>query len=53
MLIKLYFEKEVVIMINKASYTNAKVSFNLVTFSSIFTSKTLYDSPTLVEIIFS
>ena len=49
----LHFEKEVVIMFNKEIYVNANITFNLVTSNSIFMSKTLYDSPTSVEIIFS
>ena len=53
MLIILDFEKEVVIMINNAIYTNSNVTFNLVTTSSISMSKTLYDSSTLMELIFS
>ncbi|MGH4121826.1 MAG: hypothetical protein ACREV6_02620 [Clostridium sp.] len=45
-------------MFNKEICINANIKFNLVTFnlvisSSIFMSKTLYDSPTLMEIIFS
>jgi len=47
------FEKEVVTMINKAIYANSRVSFNLIPTNSIAMSKTLYDSPTLIEIIFS
>jgi len=40
-------------MFNKEISTNAYVAFNLVIASGIFMSKTLYDSPTLMEIIFS
>ena len=47
------FEKEVVTMINKAIYSNSTVNYNLTRVSSITMSKTLYDSPTLMEIIFS
>lgn len=49
----LHFEKEVVIMLNKELYVCANVTFNLVISISITMSKTLYDSPTLMEIIFS
>ena len=38
-------------MFNKG--INANVTFSLVATNSIFMSKTLYDSPTLMEIIFS
>jgi len=38
-------------MFNKGMRTN--VNFNLASSNSIFMSKTLYDSPTLMEIIFS
>ena len=40
-------------MINKEICTNANVIFNFVTASSVSMSKTSYDSPTLMEIIFS
>lgn len=53
MLMILNFEKEVVIMFNKAICINANFAFNLVASNSIFMSKTLYDSPTSMEIIFS
>lgn len=53
MLMILQFEKEVVIMFSKELYTNANVTFSLVAANSTFVSKTLYDSPTLMEIIFS
>ena len=53
MLIIIQFEKEVVIMINMEVRTKANVAFNLIPANSIFMSKTLYDSPTLMEIIFS
>lgn len=53
MLMILHFEKEVVMMFNKEICINANIEFNLVTSNSIFMSKTLYDSPTLMEIIFS
>ena len=53
MLIILYFEKEVVTMINKEIHTNTKVGFNLVRFSSTSMCKALYYSPTLMKIIFS
>lgn len=51
MLIVLYFEKEVVIMFIKEICGNVK--FNLVISNRIFMPKTLYNSPTLMEIIFS
>ena len=47
------FEKEVVTMINKAIYACSSVNFNLISANSIAMSKILYDSPTLMEIIFS
>ena len=42
-------------MLNKELYicANANVTFNLVVSISITMPKTLYDSPTLMEIIFS
>ena len=48
-----YYEKEVVTMLNKGIWTNDNVTFILVTSNSIFMSKILYDSPTLMESIFS
>ena len=53
MLVFPYYEKEVVTMLNKGISTNASVMFVLVTSDSIFMSKTLYDSPALMEPIFS
>lgn len=53
MLTIIQFEKEVVIMINKEICINANIAFNLFTSNCILMSKTLYDSPTLMEIIFS
>jgi hypothetical protein len=53
MLMILHFEKEVVIMFNTEIYASANITFNLVTSNSISMSKILYDSPTLMEIIFS
>jgi len=40
-------------MLNKELYASANVTFNLTSANSISMSKTLYDSPTLMEIIFS
>ena len=40
-------------MINRKMYANANVTSNFVTFSNIFMSKIIYDSSTLMEIIFS
>ena len=40
-------------MINIEIYANAKVTFSLVIVNGIFMPKTLYGSPTLMEIIFS
>ena len=40
-------------MINKEICTNANAMFNFVTSSSVSISKILYDSPALMEIIFS
>jgi hypothetical protein len=53
MLIILNYEKEVVIMLNRTICTNAKFTFNLDRINSVFTSKILYDSSTLMKIIFS
>jgi len=53
MLIIIQFEKEVVIMINRKLYSNDNLTFNLISAKSIFIPKTSYDSPTLMEIIFS
>lgn len=40
-------------MINKKMYANANVTSNCITFSNIFMSKIIYDSSTLMKIIFS
>ena len=48
-----YYEKEVVTMLNKGICINANVMFIFIASNSIFMSKTLYDSPTLMETIFS
>ncbi|MFT5875769.1 MAG: hypothetical protein ACI8WT_004766 [Clostridium sp.] len=40
-------------MFTKELYANANVTFNLISGNSISMSKTLYDSPTLMKIIFS
>ena len=48
-----YYEKEVVTMLNKGICANDNVMFIFVASSSVFMSKTLYDSPTLMETIFS
>jgi hypothetical protein len=48
-----YYEKEVVTMLNKGICVNANAMFIFVASNSIFMSKTLYDSPTLMETIFS
>ncbi len=48
-----YYEKEVVTMLNKGIWTNATAMFIFVASNGAFMSKTLYDSPTLMETIFS
>lgn len=40
-------------MLNRTISTNAKFRFSFDSINGVFTSKILYDSPTLMEIIFS
>lgn len=53
MLMLPYYEKEVVVMLNKGIYVSANAMPIFIAFNNIFMSKTLYDSPTLMKTIFS